>query len=330
MTAVLLACLAKQGEVATNEAAPEEAFAASVRALRAAVPPGVRFIVHAGTPKTGTTALQQVLFRSAEALAERGIWYPPSFVSTANPRHRFLDRVLEAADGAQLVRSFGEIVHELPAHTRIVFLSAEGVYHLWSDFPERSKAMIAQLAAALDLEFWVCFREPEAFAVALYAQAVVNPAVRAPYGLDIGLEEMLDSPWFALRLDYLGFVTDVERLIGGDKIRLFRYGADIVERVLYALGVAELTREVARANASLRRPGVDLVRLANRLGLSSEKRAAAIALARRVDALFGDRAERLEASPAAKRRIEELSARDWAVVDARIAAGERAFESVRA
>ena len=38
--------------------------------------PGKRVLLHVGTPKTGTSYLQDVLFRNRELLCEHGILYP--------------------------------------------------------------------------------------------------------------------------------------------------------------------------------------------------------------------------------------------------------------
>jgi hypothetical protein len=37
-----------------------------------------RVLLHVGTPKTGTSYLQDVLFRNRELLREHGILYPPT------------------------------------------------------------------------------------------------------------------------------------------------------------------------------------------------------------------------------------------------------------
>lgn len=161
------------------------------------------------------------------------------------------------------------------------------------------------------------FREPEAFALALYAQHLVNP-----FSGSAGLEEMLASEHFACHLDYLGFVREAELLVGARNVRLFRYGDDIVTRLVAALGVRLLPQAPTRANRTLRQPGIDALRVVNRYALSKREKRAAVALIRDLDALLGDRAEPLRASAAAQRRIAELSATGWAEILRIIALGE--------
>ncbi len=284
--------------------------------------PAFKLVLHAGTPKTGTTAFQGALYRSARVLAEHGVWYAPPLLASGVPGHQFLVRLLLAGDCAGIAQAFERIVRELPERTRLVLLSAEGIYNHWWDFPPRSKRMLRRLAGAFDLELWVCFREPEAFALALYAQDLVNPPLRAHYGTDAGFEEVLESDAFARRLNYCGFLREAEQLVGVGNVRAFRYGPDIVQRFARALGVPRLADGVERANASLRNPGVDIVRIVNRYGLAGEEKRAAVDLVRRIDALLRDRAEPLSASPAARRRIAELSAAGWAATQDFIAACE--------
>ena len=285
-----------------------------------AFPHRLKFVLHAGTPKTGTKALQTALYRGVDALAQAGVWYPPALVDPEYKKHQYLVSLLIAGDGAALTRACEEIVRSAPPQTRTIVLSSEGFYQHWWDFAPESKELLRQLASLVDLEFWACFREPVEFALTQYAQLLRNPREFAPaYGLDAGLEEMLEDEWFVQRLDYLGFVFELDELIGNDRVRLFRYGRDIVARVFDALGVAASDDAAERINPSLRQPGVELMRIVNRYELSAGEKHAAAALVLELDQMIGDRAEELRASPAAVRRIEELTGRGWAAIEQRFA-----------
>jgi type II secretory pathway component PulM len=281
-----------------------------------AFPHRLKFVLHAGTPKTGTKALQTALYRGVDALAQAGVWYPPALVDPEHKKHQYLVSLLIAGEGATLTRAFEEIVRSAPPQTRTIVLSSEGFYQHWWDFAPESKVLLRQLASLVDLEVWACFREPVEFVLTQYAQLLRNPREFAPaYGLDAGLEEMLEDEWFVQRLDYLGFVFEIEELIGNGKARLFRYGPDIVARVFAALGAGAPAATAEIVNRSLRRPGVELMRIVNRYDLPAEHKYAAAALVLELDQMIGERAEPLTASPAIASRIEALTARDWEVME---------------
>jgi hypothetical protein len=295
----------------------DEAFAAASAGWARAFPQRLKLVLHAGTPKTGTTALQQTLFRERDTLAEQGIWYPPEDVDPVKKKHQYLVDILRAADGRELARRVEQIVRSAPSHTRTVVLSTEGLFNHWWDYPPPSKAMLRQLTSTFAVEIWTCFREPLDFAVSQHAQLLRNPKLHSPaYGLDAGLDEMLEIDWFVKRLDYLGFVSEAEELIGVGNVRVFRYGPNIVRRIFRALGASPPEASEELAHPSLRAPGADLMRIVNRYDLPAEEQSRAAALVLELDALIGERAEPLRASPEAARRVRELSARGWAVIEA--------------
>ena len=277
-----------------------------------AFPGRMRLVLHAGTPKTGTKALQHALYRDAAANAERGVWYPPAHVDPVHKKHQFLVGPLLSGDGAALTAALDDALRSAPPQTRTIVLSTEGLFQHWWDFAAESKAMLRRLAVVFDLEVWVCFREPVTFALTQYAQLVRNPRVFAPaYGLDADLETMLDNEWFARRLDYLGFVYDLEELIGASRVRRFRYAPDVVARIVTALELPVPPAAAELVNPSLRQPGVDLMRIVNRYALPPEQQDAAAALVLRLDELLGDAAEPLRAGPETTRRIRQLTDRAW-------------------
>jgi hypothetical protein len=293
----------------------DDPFVVAASPWLAKVPSNMRLVVHAGTPKTATKALQHALHEGAATLAQRGVWYPTERIDPVQKKHQFLIEQLLAGDGAALSSSFAGLISTAPPGTHTVVISTEGFYNHWWDFPDVTKAMLRHLAAHLNVEFWTVFREPLAFALSQHAQLVRNPREFSPaYGLDADLDAMLDNPWFAQRLDYYGFVCEVEALTGCGGVRLFRYGDTVVERIFRALGAPPPAQE--HVNPSLREPGVDIMRIFNRYRLPASLQHRAAALVLELDGLIGNRAEPVRASEAAKARVQQMTARTWAVIEA--------------
>lgn len=275
----------------------------------------LRLVLHAGTPKTGTSALQRALYRHADDLERIGIWYPPADVDPVKKKHQYLVGLLLDGDEAALRGRFDDIARAAPPQTHTIVLSTEGLFNHWWDYSATSKALLRDVTARFDVRIWTCFRPPVEFAVSQYAQLLRNPKQDAPaYGLDADLETMLENAWFAKRLDYAGYIREAEAAIGAGNVRAFRYGPDIVQRIFHALGAPE--PEAEQVHPSLRAAGVALMRTVNRYDLPADEQHRAARLVLELDTLIGERAEAVRASPAAQRRIRELSAGSWELIEA--------------
>lgn len=296
------AALAGIAEVRSEEL---EAAAARWNAL----PRRPRFIVHAGTSKTGTTALQRILYDARASLAQQGTWYPPN-VDPGNPKHQTIVRHLREGD----VRAFGRYVEavlaETPDTTQTVVLSAEGIANHWWDFPAISKAALERFARAFDVELWLCFRDPESYLVSLCAQLIRNPPALLVEGKDLGLGEMLEDPWFTRHADYLGLTYQMRGVFGAQTIRAFEYAPGEAQSIAARIGVSEPVAAPA-LNAALRAAGVALTRIVNRYPLEVAERARVVASIEQIDAIIGERSPPFLASDAERRRIRQLTSRDW-------------------
>ena len=150
-----------------------------------------RLILHGGTPKTGTSALQWCLDANRNVLAQRGFWYPPPS-SRREPKHQELVAALLADDETRFAKTIESASRDAPAGVHTVILSAEGIFNHWWDYSVAAKGMLRCLADAFDFELCVWFRDPASFAAALYAQYLRNPVTDdAPdvYGRDIDFRD---------------------------------------------------------------------------------------------------------------------------------------------
>jgi hypothetical protein len=192
----------------------------------AELPP--KLVFHAGTPKTGTTALQFCLEENKTRLAQRGIYYhhtrraPP-----CPPKHQFLVTQMMAGDVQGLGASVLSVLRAMPSNTNLILFSAQGLFSHWWDFAAESRSMLRFLASTFQLEVLICFRDVVEFAVSYYCQNVRNPPVHPCYGRDSSLEEMLEDEWFRKHLDYVGFLMEVRHSLGDVTIRTFSYTVPI-------------------------------------------------------------------------------------------------------
>jgi len=251
-----------------------------------------KLVFHAGTPKTGTTALQYCLEENKRRLAERGIYYPPTLhAPPCPPKHQFLAGQMIAGDVQGLGTSVLSALRAMPSNTNLILFSAEGLFNHWWDFAAESCSMLRFLASTFRLEVLICFRDVVEFAVSLYCQSVRNPPVHPCYGRDLSLGEMLEDEWFRKHLDYVGFLMEVRHSLGDVTIRTFSYSDTVTSEILQYLGAGDLECGVERHNESLHHQGLEMMRIVNRYHLEPGIRDEILSRIRAIEVVFGEQLE---------------------------------------
>ena len=218
-----------------------------------------RLILHAGTPKTGSSSLQYCLEQNRDWLRTQGIVYPRADGTVKPGQHQWLVGCLRAANEEQFCQHLRADFQAMDARTHTFFLSHEGLFNHWWDFPPAAKSLLASLAQGFEVEVWVWFRDPESFANSYYRQNLANPRIeRIPvYGRDLSFEEMLNDPWFAQHLDYLGFVREAQSIFGESAVRPMRYAGNTFKSPEPCWGLAlGLTPRKRRKTPVLARRGL--------------------------------------------------------------------------
>ena len=275
-----------------------------------------RLILHGGTPKTGTSALQWCLDANREVLAQRGFWYPPSS-NRREPKHQELIGALMAADQARFSGYLDSALSGMPPSTHTVILSTEGIFNHWWDYSLAAKRMLRGLADQFDFELCVWFRDPESFAAALYAQYLRNPVTdNSPdvYGRDIDFGEAMDDLWFRRHLDYLGFYYEAQGLFGPERVRAFLFGGDTIGAFARQYATGALPSTDLPTNDSMRAAGVRMMRIANRFRLSPAEHERVEALVFEIDRTIGDQAGRYALNQADRETVRRYAGRGWEIL----------------
>ncbi|GAB0117032.1 hypothetical protein Acid7E03_11040 [Acidisoma sp. 7E03] len=267
-------------------------------------------ILHAGTPKTGTTALQSFLHGHHDTLLERGILYPRIGVTPPpEPKHQWMVGTVIDEDAHRFGAYMRAALRETREDTHTIILSAEGLFHRWWDFTESGRAILRGLGDQFDVSVWVFFREPVSFLRSFYVQMLKNPRNCGPfYGRDVAVGQMLSHPRFAIHFDYARYIEEVDALLGDGTVRPFRYRGDTVADVLAALGLEPFDDGGERANVTLGSVGVQLLRRVNRYDLPDEARTEALQLIARLDGLIDGAKEPWGVDPDAARQVRALAA----------------------
>ena len=236
----------------------------------------LKLIIHAGTPKTGTTSLQIYLGKKQRKLREKGILYPYNLDKLQNPnapKHQWFEKNLVTTNQESFLENFKNIISQVKTDTHTIILSSEGIYNYWWDFPDASKDILCELDKLFDIEVWVWFRDPLEFIESYYKQCIRNPQVKNNpcYGKDLSFAEMLNIEWFSQHLNYQGFISECQTLFGENKVSVFKYEGDVVQEVIQKLGLATPhDNPTPRQNKSLTSATIKLLRTINHYNIKAK------------------------------------------------------------
>lgn len=268
-----------------------------------------KLILHAGTPKSGTTSLQRYLNTHRAALLHEGILYPRAEMAPdQKPKHQWIVDTLLAGNGGQFRGEMQAVLTEVKPDTHTIILSTEGLFNHWWDFAAAGRHALASLVDKFSVSVWVWFRDPVSFVRSSYIQMLKNPRGDVfSHGRDLSVDEVLDDPWFSKHLDYIGFVREVDGVLGRGTVVPFAYQGDTIRAFLTSLGVECPENANLHANRTLGEVGVDLLRIFNRHELPEKTKRAGVTLIGEVDTLLGPSSQPLQLGSKAEDRIRALA-----------------------
>lgn len=269
----------------------------------------LKLIIHAGTPKTGTTSLQTYLDKKQRKLRGKGVLYPHSLEKAQNPtapKHQWFEKNLVTVHLAHFLENFKNIVSQVKEDTHTIILSSEGIYNYWWDFPDQSKAVLSELGQLFDTQVWVWFREPLAFIESYYKQCIRNPKIASNpcYGKDLSFAEMLDIEWFSQHLNYQGFVIDCQKIFGETSVSVFKYEGDVVQALMRKLGlVTPHDNPTPRQNSSLNSNSIALLRTINQYDIKAKDKELLIPHLKKINEVLGKYSNNALIDDESKRRV---------------------------
>ena len=86
----------------------------------------LKLIIHAGTPKTGTTNLQTYFNKNQRKLRNKGILYPHNLQKLQNssaPRHQWFEKNLVVTHLDYFLENFKNIISQVSVDTHTIILS---------------------------------------------------------------------------------------------------------------------------------------------------------------------------------------------------------------
>ena len=272
----------------------------------------LKLIIHAGTPKTGTTSLQTYLDKKQRKLRGRGVLYPHNLdklQNTSAPKHQWFEKNLVTTNLESFSETFKNIISQVKRDTHTIILSSEGIYNYWWDFPDESKDVLHELSKLFDIQIWVWFREPIAFIESYYKQCIRNPQIEDNpcYGKDLSFAEMLNIDWFSQHLNYQGFVTECQTLFGKNNISVFKYEGDVVQEVIHKLGLATPhDNPTPRQNNSLHSASIKLLRTINSYNIKAKDKELLMPHLKEINTMLQNQANDILIDEASRKKIMKI------------------------
>ena len=274
-----------------------------------------KLIIHAGTPKTGTTTLQQSFYISQSQLIEKKILYPDLEIHSAfMPKHQWLVSCLVNGDFDRFDANIEKILTMAKeANATIIFLSSEGIFNHWKDLPAESKVKLKELCELFSsISIWCVFRKPISFITSLYSQVLKNfPMQKIPfYATSLTLEKLIDDSDFARRLNYMEFINEIKLIFGKNSLIATKYESeDILEQARKILGIDKnVLADVHRQNESLSKAGNELLRQSNKFKLKPSLRFKALTLIYSLDKILRKISNPIKPSKELIIKVKQLSA----------------------
>lgn len=219
------------------------------------------YILHIGTPKTGSTAIQAAITANLAALDRAGIVYPKT--GRARDAHNNLAQSLTRPGGPPAAALADEVARLRTDRPEARILVSSEMFSLVSP---TALAAILPDAATVPVQVIVYLRRQDHYVESFYKQKAKNGRMRLSFG------EFLASPTCAQIIDYAGLLASWQAAFADVRLtpRIFdrdRFtGGDVVADFMDQIQVPADTLTAVRTarNISPSRDVVDLMRAARR------------------------------------------------------------------
>lgn len=241
----------------------------------------MKLILHIGTHKTGTSALQKFLHINRNRLLEQeGIYYASR---SGSKNANFLAKELVAGNYSMVRDFFADgLLKAEAAGARIMLISAESFYVMaafylllkgkpcgdsWEAERQAVELLQSTIPKNLDIQVVCYFRRPDQFLESIYNQII--KATRYSGSIDEFLEVMKPA------LDYAKQIQLWQQVFGQENCKVYGYenaGQDIVsDFLLKTLGVddfGDYEKKELRLNSRLSRDVLEFKRILNKIPAS--------------------------------------------------------------
>jgi len=235
-----------------------------------------RLLIHAGLPKTGTSALQAHFYHGAEYYATRGLWYPTQGISRPDLNHDWISQNLRDENTAQLRRTLAAAPHNCDA----ALLSDESLYVDLPGFSPAGRQALTNAVTGWNVELVLFQRDMREWRRSFYIQSIKNrrggapserPSARDLWQTKLTGSQFFDLPFVRRLLDFDTMAADLSMMLAARETHILQYvkGHDTIDTLCAAIGLDRApSSEARRYNLSLSDTDAEILRQAN--GMSNQ------------------------------------------------------------
>ncbi|MEO0914308.1 MAG: hypothetical protein AAFY59_15190, partial [Pseudomonadota bacterium] len=183
-----------------------------------------RLIVHIGTMKTGSSAIQRFFARNRAVLPAFGVHYPKAQDAEGRPleKHADLTAALEAEKRSAAAHPTHGTSRDVLARyldraagRRATLLSAERL----AAYGDRAAALFAGVGERFDVRVLVYLRRQDEWALSTYREHVMDPEIAEarPFAAWLDARDVRDQ------MDYEALMAAWRQAVGEQNIRVLRY-----------------------------------------------------------------------------------------------------------
>lgn len=220
-----------------------------------------KIILHIGLPKTGSTALQQALYQSREALLRQGVLYPEQVHRRDDPKHNFVLDLVRKGQGHDVSSERG-----YRAASRIVISNEAISNDFYLHGAEKNRQLAELLRTHGELEICMVLRRESDWLRSYYKQAVINQPVmgKSHYQNSLPIDAFRELDPVRRLLDHGALIQDVSDTFQAP-VRAMRYEEIQVSQVIqYCTGFpVEPDCLQRRHNESVSDAAVEIMRQLN-------------------------------------------------------------------
>jgi len=227
-----------------------------------------KLVLHAGLPKTATSALQLWLRRNRSSLHKVGIDYPDRHPVGGN-KHSFVVNALRTGDLSELAN----VIADRSCDT--ILLSDEGLSNHFHDFSRATLAEFREKTSRIEKEIILVTREPAAWLRSYHKQCVINPDNGASdlWGTSLRQEDIRNHPRIRRLTDHDRLLSDMVLGFGAGSARRLSFENDWFGSLINILGLSSLPlARPEKINESIPDWAIELMRQINLRNLPGDQR----------------------------------------------------------
>jgi len=225
-----------------------------------------KLILHVGLPKTGSSALQNLLHSNRDELIQLNINYPLDD-NKRNVKHQSLVKGLFNGNN-QSLKTFLDT-----NKSETLILSTEGLTNHLYDYCPKALSKFRDLTINYETTICLVIRNKEKWLKSYYSQSIINPKIRLDYNAtSLKLNEFKKLSRITKLLNTKQLTQDLQKAYGAHEIVTIDYSPKFVKEFCFKFIIPYTEVENKKINITPNSWTIELIRQINGFNLNEQQR----------------------------------------------------------